>query len=170
MRDVNDLVAQLVAKGVRQVHGDIVGDDRLFPWEPYPQDWAIDDAVWGYGAPVSALTIADNQMRLEIAPGPAAGQPASFSLDQAVPYYTVLNEARTVATRSESTGVQVERSIGSRTLRLYGTIALKDEVDVEHVAIEDPAEYAALVLHCLQNAYLNGEVIRIDGSLRMAPR
>jgi NAD(P)-dependent dehydrogenase (short-subunit alcohol dehydrogenase family) len=34
----------------------------------------------------------------------------------------------------------------------------------------EPGEYAALVLHCIQNAYLNGEVIRIDGSLRMAPR
>ena len=33
-----------------------------------------------------------------------------------------------------------------------------------------PEEYAALVLHCLENSYLNGEVIRIDGSLRMAPR
>jgi NAD(P)-dependent dehydrogenase (short-subunit alcohol dehydrogenase family) len=34
----------------------------------------------------------------------------------------------------------------------------------------EPSEYAALVLHCLTNSYLNGEVIRIDGSLRMAPR
>jgi NAD(P)-dependent dehydrogenase (short-subunit alcohol dehydrogenase family) len=34
----------------------------------------------------------------------------------------------------------------------------------------EPSEFAALVLHCLENAYLNGEVIRIDGSLRMAPR
>jgi NAD(P)-dependent dehydrogenase (short-subunit alcohol dehydrogenase family) len=34
----------------------------------------------------------------------------------------------------------------------------------------EPNEFAALVLHCLQNSYLNGEVIRIDGSLRMAPR
>jgi NAD(P)-dependent dehydrogenase (short-subunit alcohol dehydrogenase family) len=34
----------------------------------------------------------------------------------------------------------------------------------------EPSEYAALVLHCLENSYLNGEVIRIDGSLRMAPR
>jgi NAD(P)-dependent dehydrogenase (short-subunit alcohol dehydrogenase family) len=33
-----------------------------------------------------------------------------------------------------------------------------------------PAEYAELVLHCLQNVYLNGETIRIDGALRMAPR
>lgn len=33
-----------------------------------------------------------------------------------------------------------------------------------------PSEYAALVQHCIENAYLNGEVIRIDGALRMAPR
>ena len=34
----------------------------------------------------------------------------------------------------------------------------------------EPREYAALVVHCLENGYLNGEVIRLDGSLRMAPR
>ena len=33
-----------------------------------------------------------------------------------------------------------------------------------------PEEYAGLVLACIENAYLNGEVIRIDGALRMAPR
>jgi NAD(P)-dependent dehydrogenase (short-subunit alcohol dehydrogenase family) len=33
-----------------------------------------------------------------------------------------------------------------------------------------PEEYAALVLHVLENPMLNGEVIRLDGALRMAPR
>ncbi len=33
-----------------------------------------------------------------------------------------------------------------------------------------PAEYAALVLHIIENGYLNGEVIRLDGALRMQPR
>ncbi|NWG26196.1 MAG: SDR family NAD(P)-dependent oxidoreductase [Pseudorhodoplanes sp.] len=33
-----------------------------------------------------------------------------------------------------------------------------------------PREYADLVMTCVRNGYLNGEVIRIDGSLRMAPR
>src|SRR5260370_709212 len=33
-----------------------------------------------------------------------------------------------------------------------------------------PEEFAALVLHIVRNAYLNGEVIRLDGALRMAPR
>jgi NAD(P)-dependent dehydrogenase (short-subunit alcohol dehydrogenase family) len=33
-----------------------------------------------------------------------------------------------------------------------------------------PGEYAALVLHIAANRYLNGETIRLDGALRMAPR
>lgn len=33
-----------------------------------------------------------------------------------------------------------------------------------------PAEYAALALHIVENQMLNGEVIRLDGALRMAPR
>jgi NAD(P)-dependent dehydrogenase (short-subunit alcohol dehydrogenase family) len=33
-----------------------------------------------------------------------------------------------------------------------------------------PAEFAALVRHICENRMLNGEVIRLDGALRMAPR
>ena len=33
-----------------------------------------------------------------------------------------------------------------------------------------PSQYADLVLHIVENRYLNGEVIRLDGALRMAPR
>lgn len=34
----------------------------------------------------------------------------------------------------------------------------------------DPAEFAALALHILENPMLNGETIRLDGAIRMAPR
>src|SRR3954464_5177497 len=34
----------------------------------------------------------------------------------------------------------------------------------------DPNEYAALVEHIIGNPMLNGEVIRLDGAIRMAPR
>jgi NAD(P)-dependent dehydrogenase (short-subunit alcohol dehydrogenase family) len=33
-----------------------------------------------------------------------------------------------------------------------------------------PAEYAALAVHLVENGYINGETIRIDGALRMAPK
>jgi len=34
----------------------------------------------------------------------------------------------------------------------------------------DPSEYAALVGHILDNGMLNGDVIRLDGAIRMGPR
>jgi NAD(P)-dependent dehydrogenase (short-subunit alcohol dehydrogenase family) len=34
----------------------------------------------------------------------------------------------------------------------------------------EPSEFAALVQHIIENEMLNGEVIRLDGAIRMAPR
>ena len=42
---------------------------------------------------------------------------------------------------------------------------------VPHPArLGEPDEFAALALHIIENAMLNGETIRLDGGLRMAPR
>src|SRR5215813_1193624 len=55
--------------------------------------------------------------------------------------------------------------------------ALPDEVQAGLAAsvpfpklLGRPEQFAGLVLHCVRNTYLNGEVIRLDGALRMAPR
>jgi len=45
------------------------------------------------------------------------------------------------------------------------------EQQVPHPArLGRPSEYAALVDHIVSNQLLNGEVIRLDGALRMPPR
>ena len=42
---------------------------------------------------------------------------------------------------------------------------------VPHPArLGDPDEYCALAVHIVENPMLNGEVIRLDGAIRMAPR
>ena len=33
-----------------------------------------------------------------------------------------------------------------------------------------PAEYAALVVHMVENTFFNGETVRLDGAIRMQPR
>lgn len=38
------------------------------------------------------------------------------------------------------------------------------------VRLGDPKEYAALAVHIVENPMLNGETIRLDGAIRMAPR
>jgi hypothetical protein len=34
----------------------------------------------------------------------------------------------------------------------------------------NPPEYASLALEMIRNRYFNGECVRLDGSIRMAPR
>ena len=59
--EVLDLLAQEVEQaGVRSIEGSVVGDDSYYLSEPYGTAWAWDDLQWGYGAPVSALSFADN--------------------------------------------------------------------------------------------------------------
>jgi serine-type D-Ala-D-Ala carboxypeptidase/endopeptidase (penicillin-binding protein 4) len=139
-----DMADQVAATGLKRVSGDVVGDDTLFPWEPYAADWSIDDMVWGYGAPVSALTINDNQIKMTVSPGSAAGSPAIMTVDPAMPYYTLdISDLKTGAKKSGS-HVEFERAPGSRLLRIYGSIAVDAPPDEEEIAINDPAEYAAM--------------------------
>ena len=45
------------------------------------------------------------------------------------------------------------------------------EAQVPHPSrLGQPREYASLVAHIVDNPMLNGEVIRLDGAIRMAPR
>jgi len=54
---------------------------------------------------------------------------------------------------------------------LPGDVKSVLEAQVPHPSrLGSPAEYASLVAHIIDNPMLNGEVIRIDGALRMPPR
>ncbi len=62
--------------------------------------------------------------------------------------------------------VQMERALGSKTLRIYGTIAVDAPPDEEQVAIQDPAEYAAMAL----KGMLEARGIRVTGRARAEHR
>src|SRR5580704_16394947 len=121
LRYLEELADQVAKTGLKVVNGDVVGDDTLFPWEPYPEDWSIDDAVWGYGAPVSALSINDNQIKVTVTPGAEVGKPALVSIDPAVPYYTVDVSGLVTGAAKSGSHVQIERALGSKVLRVYGS-------------------------------------------------
>ncbi len=146
LRYLEAMADQVAATGLKVVNGDVVGDDTLFLWEPYPQDWSIDDAVWGYGAPVSALTINDNQIKVTVTPAATEGGPATVVVDPAVPSYYTLDVSVTTSAKKSGSHVQMERALGSKVLRVYGSIAVDAQPDEEEVAIHDPAEYAAVAL------------------------
>jgi serine-type D-Ala-D-Ala carboxypeptidase/endopeptidase (penicillin-binding protein 4) len=137
------LADQIVHAGVHAVDGEVVGDDSWFVRERYGAGWAWDDLQWLYGAPVSALTVNDNAVFLNILPAATAGDPGIAAWNPAISYYTLENSAVT-ASPNVAAHPGIERLPGETTVRAFGTIG-KDGLHAG-LAVEDPAEFAALAL------------------------
>ncbi len=163
LRPLAELADQVAARGIRRIEGDIVGDDSVYVWEPYPQGWDQDDTAWEYAAPVSALTLHDSAFRLSAIAGPRAGAPARIILKPPLEYYTIHNHVTTVL-RGESR-ISVEWPLGSRELHVWGQVRPRAG-RAKLLAIRDPAHYAAWALA----RALRDRGITITGRLRVRHR
>jgi D-alanyl-D-alanine carboxypeptidase/D-alanyl-D-alanine-endopeptidase (penicillin-binding protein 4) len=160
---LENMADQMVASGVKTIAGDVIGDDSWFVWERYGGSWSWDDLQWDYGAPVSALTVNDNVVYLNVTPGPVgpvqaanAAAPAGSEGDTAqgatptvvawnpdVPYYKLENSL-TLAAPGVAAHSGIDRAPGSLAIRLYGLVSANGMH--EALAVEDPAEFAATAL------------------------
>jgi D-alanyl-D-alanine carboxypeptidase/D-alanyl-D-alanine-endopeptidase (penicillin-binding protein 4) len=138
---------QVVKSGVKQIDGDVIGDDTWFPAERYGTGWSWDDLVWLYGAPISALTVNDNAVFLNADPGAQAGDAVTPQWDpelpsSVTPYYTLENSLTTAARGTEAE-YGIDRAPGSHDVRVYGAIAIGGAGLHEGLALEDPADFTA---------------------------
>jgi serine-type D-Ala-D-Ala carboxypeptidase/endopeptidase (penicillin-binding protein 4) len=138
LQAIEDFASQLFAQGLRQVRGDIIGDDTLYPWSPYPDGWTVDDTINDYGAPISALSLNDNALTLTVRPG----DPPVVFFRPSVEYYSVLNDAHNGS--DENQPLTVDRLPGARVLELSGAVPPSGRSLT--VAIDDPALFAARAL------------------------
>ncbi len=142
---IEELAAQIAGRGVRRIDGALIGDDTAYVWEPFPDGWSIGDPLYEYGAPVSALTLQDNSLRLEVRPGDAAGEPADVYLSAEVGQVVLVSHVTTAAA-GEPTRIRLERPVNTNELRVSGTIAAGAKPYSSLLAVPDPALYAAQVL------------------------
>ncbi len=148
MKVLEQLADELAQKGVKYIDGDVVADDSYFAFERYGEGWSQDDLIWADGAPVSALSLNDNVVFVNILPGTHPGDKAFVSITPFADYYTIDNR---LMTTPAATGrkLYINREPGSTHLTLWGTIPVDDPGANEGLAIEDPAEFAASLLRHL---------------------
>jgi len=141
---IEDLADQVVGRGLKSIDGDIIGDDRRYVWDPYPAGWSVDDAVWEYGAPVSALIVNDNAFTLWMRPGEHVGDVARILTSPSLSPFTIDNHLYTTAEGERR--ITENRRIGSHELQLSGRIPASDHGANELLAVDDPAVWAAAML------------------------
>ncbi len=178
LRALDLLAEQVAASGIRRVSGDLIADDTYFVFERYGAGWTYDDLLWSYGAPVSALSVNDNVLVVEVLPGERPGDPALVNLEPDQDYYRIENRVVTVQARRRQSGrrrsvskagggvasrrISVRREPGSYTLKLWGRIPIGGRGAREKVALEDPALFAGKYLH----AALRQRGVVVEGQVR----
>jgi len=137
-----ELADQVVAHGVKEISGDIVGDDSYFPRDRYPEGWEIDDMVWEYGAAISAVVLDDNTVTLTLTPGERAGDHITFLVEPSTPDFAVRNEV-TTSDAAEKADLTLVREPGSDTVVLTGMLPAKSQPRKLVLAVQEPAQHAA---------------------------
>ena len=156
-----ELADGLVAKGVKEISGDVIGDDSYFPRERYPSGWEIDDMVWEYGAAISSIVVGDNTVALTLTPGDQPGSPVQASESPATPDFLVENDVVTSAPDVKS-DLTLTREPGSSLVVVKGTMPAKSPPRKLVLAVEEPAQHAAAVLKRL----LEDRGVHVDGIAR----
>ena len=158
-----ELADALVARGVKEISGDVIGDDSYFPRERYPNGWEIDDMVWEYGAAISAIVVDDNTVALTLTPGEKMGDPVNATVAPLTPDFSLQNDVTTSAADVKS-DLTLTREPGASLVVVRGTMPAKSTPRKLVLAIEEPALHAASLLAGL----LAERGVKIDGKIRTA--
>ena len=156
--DFEKLADQVVARGVREVTGNLYADDTYYVHEPYGTDWAVDDLAWDYGAPITALAFNDNSLQLEVRPAASAGPDAQIQVQPGAGYYSIVNRVITTPAGTP-TKIEINRFPGSMQLDVWGNIPVDSKGDDEGISIENPPLFIGDMFRKL----LEQRGVKVDG-------
>jgi serine-type D-Ala-D-Ala carboxypeptidase/endopeptidase (penicillin-binding protein 4) len=151
-----------IAKGLKEIDGDIIADDSYYPYDPYPPGWSVGDLYFTFGAPVSAIAFNDNSITVDVSPGLRAGDPAVVAVEPAAAIGTFGHELTTGAADGRPE-FGVVRQAGPQFMLLRGTIPLGHATMKLDLAMPDPAETTALALKEIFEA----RGVRVTGTIRV---
>ncbi|MEZ5346478.1 MAG: D-alanyl-D-alanine carboxypeptidase/D-alanyl-D-alanine-endopeptidase [Pyrinomonadaceae bacterium] len=149
--DFNDqsllkLVRELKQKGLKEIKGDVIGDESYFKGDKLGDGWTWNSTQWYYGAAASALSINRNQMTVTL----EDGKPKSDAK-----YVELSGEVKPI---EDIEAIGVKRELGTNKVYVWGNG--KDLL--ARIAINDPALLSAKIFREL----LEKNGIRISGTVK----
>lgn len=150
----------IVALGVKEVRGDIVGDGSYFRGYPAGYEWDPNYMNTSYAVPSSALSLNENLVTLRISPGPQVGAPAVIQGQPGGTWLNVQNETTTTA--RGGTAIDARRWDYAGPVVVRGRIRRGAGAITRVVVAADPAQYAAAALR----EALEDKGIKVGGRAR----
>ncbi|MGD8277331.1 MAG: D-alanyl-D-alanine carboxypeptidase/D-alanyl-D-alanine-endopeptidase [Gemmatimonadota bacterium] len=139
-RVLEEFADTLVVRGIREIHGDVVGDASYFGGSGVGVGWNPDYSNATYAAPASALSFAENVALLEIRPADGSGRP-EVRLVPGGDGIELINRVSTVSSGRSS--VWLARNGYEGPVTLHGRVSRRSGTWRRWVPVSDPPLFAA---------------------------
>jgi len=129
----------LLSYGIKEITGNIYGDDSMFDDIEYGRGW-LPDYQWSwFSAPSGALSFNDNSIEIKIEPG-QLNFPAKISILPNTQHVSIISKVITVDQNVNQT-ISVSRTQGTNLIIVSGRIKINSKPHIEHVSISDPTMF-----------------------------
>lgn len=159
-----EIARELRGRGLRRVTGDLVVDRSRFPGRGAAVSRPAAELAYAYGVPASALSVDENTVRVEIAPGDKVGDPARLRPLPGAERFQWQNRMRTVGRdRHEHGTVDIQPVWETAQIVVRGEYPVSEPSYRIAVAVPDPDRHAGLALL----EALAAEGISVSGEVRV---
>lgn len=140
----NDWADTLLSRGIEEITGNLIGDDKLFDENGLGEGWSWDYETYWYSASTSAISFNDNCVDIIIKPT-EAGKQASLSILPETKYVTIINKVVTVP-KDTPTDIDVYRERGTNIITVFGKISENSEEFKTYSTVNNPTQFSLIVL------------------------
>lgn len=135
------LAKRLKLIGINTIEGDVLFDDMYFDTIPYGRGWMWNDLEYGFGAPISALSVNKNSCQISVKPEKNNGDSVTVYIEPKTTFIFLRNEAIT----GDTDNLTVKRIFenNKNVILIRGTLPVQAATKRYIRSIEKPSLYVA---------------------------
>jgi serine-type D-Ala-D-Ala carboxypeptidase/endopeptidase (penicillin-binding protein 4) len=145
----------LYQRGIRQINGNVIGDESYFRGGLLGDGWSWTDLQWYFGAEASALSVNGNAVEVSILPPTKTDDPPQVNVDDADRYVSIENRL-TVVKRGQRMTIGIDRGLSDNKVRVWGDFPIGGRGFGARLSVHNPSLWAArLFLKTLRDRGIN---------------
>ncbi|OGU77426.1 MAG: D-alanyl-D-alanine carboxypeptidase/D-alanyl-D-alanine-endopeptidase [Ignavibacteria bacterium RBG_16_34_14] len=140
----NNWADSLLAFGIDEIEGNIIGDDNLFDDVGLGSGWSWDYETYWFSAPSGAISFNDNCVDLVVSVDTVTNQ-AKIKISPDTKYVTLVNDL-SVVSKDTTALIDVYRERGTNIINIFGTVRAGRDSIKTYATVNNPTQYAMVVL------------------------